>query len=63
MKRRVHPLGSEETRQKTMSDVAIWVEMLALPVMFGFVAVVICLLKDERDFHRRHPHARHHGAD
>ncbi len=46
-----------------MSDVAIWAELLALPVILGLLAVMICLLKDEREFDRRHRNAPHHRAD
>jgi hypothetical protein len=42
-----------------MNGVTLWTEMLALPVILGVLAVMICLFKDERDFDRHHPH--HHG--
>lgn len=46
-----------------MNDVAIWAEMLALPVVLGFAAVLVCLLKDHRDFERLHPQTHQRRMD
>ncbi len=38
-----------------MNNVAIWAEMLAVPVLIGIIGVVICMLRDRHDVNHRPP--------
>jgi hypothetical protein len=37
-----------------MNAVAIWAEMLVVPVAVGLIGVVICYLRDRHDLEQKH---------